>query len=79
MLRLIRRLFGKKGRKMKNMSKRGKSTRNGNSTSPYQKYGKRPFRYSPAYYQWRDMMLGGKKGKKDKFADNQEKQYKEAA
>lgn len=30
----------------KNLSKRGKSVRNGNSPSPYTKYGKIPYRYS---------------------------------
>lgn len=80
MLRLIRRIFGKKGRKVaKNMSKRGKSTRNGNSKSPYQKYDKRPFRYSPAYYAWKASMMGGKKPSGKKYEDAQKEQYKEAA
>ena len=38
---------GKRIRKlMKNAPKKGRSVRNGNSPSPYTKYGKRPYQYS---------------------------------
>lgn len=37
---------GKKIKRMKNKSKRGKSARNGNAPSPYTKQNKVPYRYS---------------------------------
>jgi hypothetical protein len=43
---LIRRLVGKKERKMKNERRHGHSARNGNSPSPYQKYNKKPYHYN---------------------------------
>jgi len=46
-LRLIRRIAGKKWRKMaKNAPKKGHSARNGNSPAPYTKYQKTPYKYS---------------------------------
>lgn len=46
LIRLVR-LKGKKDRKSmaKNLSKRGKSVRNGNAPSPYTKYNKTPYKY----------------------------------
>lgn len=46
LIRLVR-LKGKKERKSmaKNLSKRGKSVRNGNAPSPYTKYNKVPYKY----------------------------------
>lgn len=44
----------------KNMKQKGRSARNGNAPSPYQKYGKVPHRYSSAYYTWRANRLAGR-------------------
>ena len=64
----LMRLLSKKGRKMKNAKKRGKSARNGNAPSPYTKYNKTPYKY---YF------LGAEKKKKDE--DFQYKKFKKAA
>ena len=44
----------------KNIKQRGRSARNGNAPSPYTKYGKTPYKYSPAYHEWRRNRLAGK-------------------
>lgn len=59
--------------------KRGRSSRNGNAPSPYQKYGKVPYKYSSAYHDWRRDRLAGKAPaavRDDKF---KYQEYKEAA
>jgi len=55
--KLVRRVVG---RTMKNGRKMGHSARNGNAASPYQKYKKKPFRYSQAYYDWRNSVMRSK-------------------
>jgi hypothetical protein len=52
----------KKLRKLmaKNKIKRGKSMRNGNLPSPYQKYGKTPYVYSESYRQWKLSRIAGR-------------------
>lgn len=44
----------------KNRPKRGRSRRNGNAMSPWQKYGKQKYRYSQDYRDWFSMMKGGR-------------------
>lgn len=46
----------------KNMRKKGKSVRNGNSPSPYTKYGKRPHQYSQSYNSWKNDMVNNRRG-----------------
>ena len=58
----------------KNSPKKGKSTRNGNQPSPYQKYDKRPYRYSGAYYAWRNSIVSKAKSG-NKYAAVSEKEY----
>lgn len=80
LLRCISKLVRKA---MKNGPKRGRSARNGNSKSPYQKYKKKPFRYSQSYYEWRNHFKSNKSssGTKDWKAENRPKirEYKIAA
>lgn len=49
--------FFKLLKRLSEMAKRkkmkGRSARHGKAASPYQKYQKRPYRYSAAYYDWR--------------------------
>lgn len=52
--KVVTRTMAKNGRKM------GHSARNGNAASPYQKYKKKPYRYSAAYYDWRGSVTRSK-------------------
>lgn len=67
----------------KNSPKKGKSAANGNAPAPYTKHKKTPYRYSPAYYQWRSDRLAGRVKAKaqDWRAEDREalRQYKMAA
>lgn len=45
----------------KNMSRKGKSARNGNAPAPYTKYEKQPHRYSAQYYEWKKKHTAGRK------------------
>jgi hypothetical protein len=45
---------------MKRAKRRGRSARNGNAKSPYQKYGKSSFAYSDSYQQWKRANMAGK-------------------
>lgn len=67
-MHLLMRLLGKKGRRMKNAKKRGKSARNGNAPAPYTKYNKSPYKY---YFSGAD--------KKNKDAEYVPAKYKKAA
>lgn len=44
----------------KNSPKKGKSVRNGNAPSPYNKKNKTPYLYSSKYYEWRRDRLAGR-------------------
>ena len=80
-LKLLRKL--REALMAKNSPRRGKSARNGNSPSPYTKYGKVPYKYSAKYQEWRaDRLAGRVKIQKDDYkAEDREliRQYKMAA
>ena len=52
--------------KRKNM--KGRSARHGKAASPYTKYDKRPFRYSPGYYEWKRSVVA-KANSRNKYAE----------
>jgi hypothetical protein len=66
---------------MKRAKKRGKSARNGNAKSPYQKYEKSPFLYPDSYQQWKRAHMAGKGSLRAwKSSDRQTvRSFKEAA
>lgn len=57
LMRQLRKMVDKMA---KNGPKKGKSARNGNAPSPYQKYGKTPHKYSQKYTDWRRDRLAGR-------------------
>lgn len=59
-LKLAKRLIKRIKVMAKNARRKGKSVRNGNSKSPYQKYQKRPYQYSSAYYDWKRQAMAGR-------------------
>jgi hypothetical protein len=68
----------------KRKKKVGKSSRRGNLPSPYQKYGKVPYRYSTAYYEWFNRVRHNRAGpskdwKSTKRTDKYQRTYLEAA
>lgn len=70
----------------KNAKQSGRSVRNGNAPSPYTKYGKRPYVYSAAYYQWHHTVKKQKAtapqrigGPKNAVQSNKRNIYAEAA
>ena len=89
MWKLVRRCFGKKGRKtVKNEKKHGHSARNGNCPSPYQKYGKKPYHYNTKAWatKWPhlastlwDQSRAGRSLSDDNYRKDEPKQYKRAA
>ena len=73
-MRILMRYLRKKQVMAKNNPQKGKSTRNGNQPSPYQKYDKKPYRYSAAYYDWHRNIVSRAKGN-NKYASVKEKEY----
>lgn len=59
-------------KRLSEMAKRkkmkGRSARHGRAASPYQKYEKKPFRYSPGYYDWKRQKMASI-AKSGKYAD----------
>lgn len=58
MIKRFKRKLRNTGEMAKNAPKKGRSVRNGNSPSPYTKYEKVAYRYSPQYYSWKTKVTG---------------------
>ena len=75
-------LFIKLSRKLRAyiMAKRkkmqGKSARHGHAASPYSKYEKKPFRYSPGYYEWKRSIVARAGKSNNKYADQAQKEQR---
>lgn len=48
---------------------KGKSARHGKAPSPYQKYEKKPYRYSQAHRDWQNKVRAGAAKSSNKYAD----------
>lgn len=66
-------------KRLSEMAKRkkmkGRSARHGRSASPYSKYEKKPFRYSPGYYEWKRNVVA-KANSRNKYAEQAQKEHR---
>lgn len=66
-------------KRLSEMAKRkkmkGRSARHGKAASPYQKYQKKPYRYSSGYYDWRRNVVA-RANSRNKYADEAAKEQR---
>lgn len=55
---------------------KGRSARHGKAASPYSKYDKRPFRYSPGYYEWKRNIVARAGKSTNKYAEQAQKEQR---
>lgn len=60
----------------KRKKSKGRSARHGRAASPYQKYDKRPCRYSAEYYDWKRSITSRAAKPTNKYADKAQKEQR---